>query len=57
MLGPYRRGWLSLSPYGLAAPFYWLLIAVAGYRGFWQLITNPWHWEKTRHGTTKMAAQ
>ncbi|HEV2560663.1 MAG TPA: glycosyltransferase [Rhizomicrobium sp.] len=57
MLGPYRRGWLSLSPYGLAAPFYWLLISVAGYRGFWQLITNPWHWEKTRHGTTKMAAQ
>lgn len=56
MLGPYRRGWLALSPYGLAAPFYWLLISLAGYRGAWQLVTKPWHWEKTRHGTTKMSA-
>ena len=56
MLGPYRRGWLGLSPYGLAAPLYWLMISAAAYRGLWQLITNPWHWEKTRHGTTKMGA-
>ncbi len=56
MLGPYRRGWLSLSPYGLAAPFYWLLISFAAYRGLLQLFTRPWHWEKTRHGTSRMAA-
>jgi cellulose synthase/poly-beta-1,6-N-acetylglucosamine synthase-like glycosyltransferase len=56
MLGPYRRGWLSLSPYGLAAPFYWLLISLAAYRGAIQLFTMPWHWEKTRHGTSKMTA-
>jgi cellulose synthase/poly-beta-1,6-N-acetylglucosamine synthase-like glycosyltransferase len=54
MLGPYRRGWLSLTPYGLAAPIYWLLISLAGYRGLVQLFTKPWHWEKTRHGTSKM---
>jgi glycosyltransferase XagB len=57
MLGPYRRGWLSLSPYGLAAPFYWLLISLAAYRGAFQLFTKPWHWEKTRHGTSLMAAR
>ena len=33
MLGPYRRGWLGLTPFGLAAPLYWLLISLAGYRG------------------------
>ena len=54
MLGPYRRGWLSLTPYGLAAPIYWILISLAGYRGAFQLFTRPWHWEKTRHGTSKM---
>jgi len=54
MLGPYRRGWLELSPYGLLVPFYWLLISVAAYRGLWQLVRNPWHWEKTAHGLTRM---
>jgi len=56
MLGPYRRGWLALAPLGLAAPVYWLLISLAAYRGLIQLFTRPWHWEKTRHGTSKMCA-
>jgi len=35
MLGPYRRGWLDLSPYALLVPVYWLLISVAAYRALW----------------------
>ena len=54
MLGPYRRGWVDLSPYGLSVPFYWLLISVAAYRALWQLLRNPSHWEKTAHGLSRM---
>ncbi len=53
MLGPYRRGWVDLSPYALLVPFYWLLISAAAYRALWQLVRNPWHWEKTPHGTSR----
>jgi len=54
MLAPFRRGWLELTPYGLTAPFYWLLISAAGARALWQLIFRPWYWEKTSHGLCKI---
>ncbi len=54
MLGPYRRGWLELSPYGLTAPLYWLLISGAAMRALWQLFTRPFHWEKTEHGLSRV---
>ena len=57
MLGPYRRGWHQLTPYGFTAPFYWLLISVAAYRALGQLITRPFHWEKTEHGTSAQTPQ
>jgi cellulose synthase/poly-beta-1,6-N-acetylglucosamine synthase-like glycosyltransferase len=50
MLGPVRRGWLELTIYGLAAPLYWALISIAGYRALYGLIVRPWHWHKTPHG-------
>jgi len=53
MLGPFRRGWLDLTPYGLTAPVYWLLISCAGVRALWQLIRRPYHWDKTTHGICK----
>jgi cellulose synthase/poly-beta-1,6-N-acetylglucosamine synthase-like glycosyltransferase len=56
MLGPYRRGWLKLAPYGLSAPVYWLLISVAAYRALWQLVRRPFHWEKTQHGVSTFKA-
>jgi cellulose synthase/poly-beta-1,6-N-acetylglucosamine synthase-like glycosyltransferase len=56
MFGPCRRGWFGLMPFGLLAPFYWMLISLAGYRGLWQLIGQPWHWEKTRHGLSRFSA-
>jgi cellulose synthase/poly-beta-1,6-N-acetylglucosamine synthase-like glycosyltransferase len=36
--------------YAFVVPIYWLLMSVAGCYGFWQLITKPHYWEKTRHG-------
>jgi cellulose synthase/poly-beta-1,6-N-acetylglucosamine synthase-like glycosyltransferase len=53
MLGPFRRGWLDLTPYGLTAPVYWFLISCAGVRALWQLIRRPYHWDKTTHGICK----
>jgi cellulose synthase/poly-beta-1,6-N-acetylglucosamine synthase-like glycosyltransferase len=54
MLGPLRRGWQRLSPHGLLAPFYWLLISIAGYRALFQLFRHASEWEKTPHGESKM---
>ncbi|MBG1233960.1 glycosyltransferase [Aestuariivirga litoralis] len=36
-------------------PFYFLLTSVAGWMALWQLIRNPYHWNKTRHGLSRMA--
>jgi cellulose synthase/poly-beta-1,6-N-acetylglucosamine synthase-like glycosyltransferase len=53
MLAPIRRGWLDLIPYSLSAPGYWVLISIAAYKGLWQLLRNPFYWEKTQHGVSK----
>ena len=45
-----RRGDYSLAPFALFLPFYWGLMSVAAWKGFGQLITNPFYWEKTEHG-------
>ena len=53
MLAPIRRGWLDLIPYSLTAFGYWVIISIAAYRGLWQLLRNPFYWEKTQHGVSK----
>ncbi len=45
-----RRGDDSLAPYALFLPFYWGLMSIAAWKGFTQLFTNPFYWEKTEHG-------
>ncbi|MBT0159152.1 glycosyltransferase [Candidatus Bathyarchaeota archaeon A05DMB-2] len=40
-------------PYALTMPLYWVLISAAAWKGLLQLITRPFHWEKTMHGLTK----
>jgi len=44
-----RRRW-QLLPATLAMPLYWLLISFAAYRALWQLVRDPFRWEKTEHG-------
>jgi cellulose synthase/poly-beta-1,6-N-acetylglucosamine synthase-like glycosyltransferase len=53
MLAPIRRGRLDLIPYGLTVLGYWVLMSIAAYRGLWQLLRNPFYWEKTQHGVSK----
>lgn len=57
MIGPMRRGWLGLIPYSLTMFGYWVLISIAAYKGLWQLLHNPFYWEKTRHGVSKHAGE
>jgi len=42
----------DLFPFALLMPFYWVLISIAAFKGFFQFFTNPWYWEKTEHGFT-----
>jgi cellulose synthase/poly-beta-1,6-N-acetylglucosamine synthase-like glycosyltransferase len=53
MLAPIRRGWLNLIPYSLTAFGYWVILSIATYRGLWQLLRNPFYWEKTHHGVSR----
>ena len=36
--------------WALLSPLYWLLISVAAWKAFFQLISRPYYWEKTNHG-------
>lgn len=42
--------WLSLA----GMPVYWLLVSLGGWLALWQLISSPHHWNKTRHGLTRL---
>jgi len=53
MLAVAKRRHAELLPYALTVPGYWLLQSVAAYKAMWQLITNPFYWEKTDHGISK----
>jgi cellulose synthase/poly-beta-1,6-N-acetylglucosamine synthase-like glycosyltransferase len=56
MLAPIRRGWLNLIPFSFTLVAYWVLISVAAYRGLWQLVRDPYFWEKTQHGISRHGA-
>lgn len=49
------RGVAGLLPQILLIPVYWLCISVAAYRALYQLIADPFYWEKTQHGVSKVA--
>ncbi len=53
MIGPFKRGWLHLTPFGLSVIAYWGMISMSAYMAAWQLVTNPFYWEKTNHGISK----
>jgi len=52
MLSGFKRRYFGLIPWALTVPVYWMLQSWAGYKGLWQLIHNPFYWEKTHHGLT-----
>jgi cellulose synthase/poly-beta-1,6-N-acetylglucosamine synthase-like glycosyltransferase len=50
MAGAVERGYYSLAKYALFSPLYWGLMSIAAWKGFIQLFTRPFYWEKTEHG-------
>ncbi|MBL3706029.1 glycosyltransferase [Sulfitobacter sp. BDSS02] len=56
MVAPFRRRWTDLAPWGITVIGYWVLMTVAAYKALWQLIANPFYWEKTQHGLSKHTA-
>lgn len=48
-----KKKQLSLLPYVLLLPAYWMLLSIACLRAAWQFVYDPYRWEKTRHGLTK----
>ncbi|GAB3201077.1 glycosyltransferase [Nocardioides hungaricus] len=48
--GSLQRGMFSLTRTALLSPLYWGLMSWAAWKGFIQLFTNPFYWEKTTHG-------
>lgn len=49
-----RRRYRSLFGFALTNPLYWVLHSIAAYKALWQLIRNPFYWEKTTHGLTSV---
>ena len=41
----------------LLTPAYWLLASIAAWIAIWQLLANPFHWNKTRHGLSAFLRQ
>jgi cellulose synthase/poly-beta-1,6-N-acetylglucosamine synthase-like glycosyltransferase len=52
-LGLARRGLLKKAWALLLTPLHWLLLSLAAWRAFYQLIVSPYAWEKTTHGLAK----
>jgi cellulose synthase/poly-beta-1,6-N-acetylglucosamine synthase-like glycosyltransferase len=60
LIGLKRRGLLRHGWVLLLMPVHWLLLSVAAWRALWQLVRDPYRWEKTAHGlarTSRLAAQ
>jgi glycosyltransferase XagB len=60
LIGLKRRGLLSQAWVLLLMPLHWLLLSAAAWRALYQLLRDPYRWEKTAHGlarTSRLDAQ
>jgi glycosyltransferase XagB len=49
-VGAAHRGYYDLVKYAFLIPPYWVLMSIGAWRGFIQLLVNPFYWDKTKHG-------
>ena len=60
LIGLARRRLLSCAWVLLLIPIYWLLLSLAAWRALFQLLRDPYRWEKTEHGlarTSRLSVQ
>jgi len=53
LIGLARRGLLHEAWVLVLTPVYWLCLSIAAWRALYQLLTEPYHWEKTEHGLAR----
>jgi len=53
MMAVFKRRFYELILFSLANPVYWILHSISAYKGLYQLVVNPFFWEKTNHGLSK----
>ena len=53
LIGLARRRLLSCAWVLLLMPIYWLLLSLAAWRALFQLVRDPYRWEKTEHGLAR----
>ena len=49
-----RRRLYQLWPSIFAMPFYWLMVSLGGWLDLKQFVFNPFHWNKTEHGLSRL---
>jgi hypothetical protein len=47
------KKWSKMKLSIILSPFYYLLFPIAAVRSCWQILTKPFHWDKTEHGISK----
>ena len=60
LIGLARRRLLGCAWVLLLMPVYWLLLSLAAWRALFQLLRDPYRWEKTEHGlarTSRLAVE
>ena len=50
VIGLSRRGVLHESWVLILTPVYWICLSIAAWRALYQLLREPYRWEKTEHG-------
>ena len=48
-----KRGLLRVASALLFVPVHWLLLSLAAWRALYQLVRDPYRWEKTEHGLAR----
>lgn len=54
MIAAFARKKYALTFFAMTNPLYWTLHSIASYVALWQLIRNPFYWEKTNHGLSNI---
>jgi len=50
MIGCSKREHWSLMKWVFLTPVYWIMVSIAGFMAFYELIVKPHYWQKTIHG-------
>ena len=53
LIGLAKRDLLGEAWVLILTPVYWVCLSIAAWRALYQLLAEPYHWEKTEHGLAR----